>query len=242
MQLSKAYNHRDVESKWYAFWLAAGLFKPGEGTEPFSIVIPPPNVTGSLHMGHALNNTLQDILCRYKRMDGYRVLWVPGTDHAGIATQNVVERQLAQRGLSRAAMGRERFIEQVWRWKEEAGNAILHQLKALGVSCDWDHERFTMDEGLSRAVREAFVMLWEDKLLYRAERLINWCPRCKTALADIEVVHEDVDGSLWHIRYPFADEPHEALLITTTRPQTNLSDTGVAVHPEDERYAPLFGS
>src|SRR5512145_2785929 len=242
MQLTKVYNHQDVETKWYNFWINAGLFEPAQdGDRGFSIVIPPPNVTGSLHMGHALNNTLQDILCRYKRMDGYRVLWVPGTDHAGIATQNVVERQLAQRGLSRAAMGRERFIEQVWRWKEEAGNAILHQLKALGVSCDWDHERFTMDEGLSRAVREAFVSLWEDRLLYRAQRLINWCPRCKTALADIEVMHEESDGTLWHIRYPLADDPSRALIVATTRPETMLGDTAVAVHPEDGRSLALHG-
>ena len=205
MQLSKAYSHKDVESKWYAHWMNAGLFAPAKGIgRYFSIVIPPPNVTGSLHMGHALNNTLQDILCRYKRMDGFRVLWVPGTDHAGIATQNVVERQLAQKGISRTELGREKFIERVWQWKREAGDAILHQLKALGVSCDWAHERFTMDEGLSRAVREAFVKLWEDKRLYRAQRLINWCPRCKTALADIEVVHEETDGSLWLIRYHLA--------------------------------------
>jgi valyl-tRNA synthetase len=242
MQLSKAYNHRDVETKWYGHWLTSGYFEPGVGASgSFSIVIPPPNVTGSLHMGHALNNTLQDILCRYKRMDGYRVLWVPGTDHAGIATQNVVERQLAQRGLSRAAIGRERFIEQVWRWKQEAGNAILHQLKALGVSCDWSHERFTMDEGLSRAVREAFVKLWDDKLLYRAERLINWCPRCRTALADIEVIHEESDGSLWHIRYPLADDSKQALIVATTRPETMLGDTAVAVHPEDPRYQHVIG-
>jgi valyl-tRNA synthetase len=242
MQLSKAYNHRDVESKWYAHWLASGLFEPGQSPAGhFSIVIPPPNVTGSLHMGHALNNTLQDILCRYKRMNGLSVLWVPGTDHAGIATQNVVERQLAQKGVSRAALGREKFIEKVWQWKQEAGNTILHQLKALGVSCDWSHERFTMDEGLSRAVREAFVKLWEDKLLYRAERLINWCPRCKTALADIEVVHEDSDGSLWHIRYPLADDPSQALVVATTRPETMLGDTAVAVHPDDERYQHLIG-
>ena len=183
MQLSKAYNHREVESKWYDWWVKCGLFEPAAFADRyFSMVIPPPNVTGSLHMGHALNNTLQDILCRYKRMDGYNVLWVPGTDHAGIATQNVVERRLAEQGLTRAEVGREQFIERVWQWKQEAGSAILHQLKALGVSCDWSHERFTMDAGLSRAVREAFVKLWEDKLLYRAERLINWCPRCKTAL------------------------------------------------------------
>jgi valyl-tRNA synthetase len=214
----------------------SGAFVPLGSGPAFSIVIPPPNVTGSLHMGHALNNTLQDILCRYKRMDGYRVLWVPGTDHAGIATQNVVERQLAQRGVDRAQLGREKFIEEVWKWKQEAGSAILHQLKALGVSCDWSHERFTMDEGLSSAVREAFVRLWESRLLYRAERLINWCPRCKTALADIEVIHEEVDGHLWHIRYPLADDPAQGLTVATTRPETMLGDTAVAVHPEDGRY------
>ena len=242
MELAKAYSHRDIEGKWYKHWLKIGAFAPAAGAAPpYSIVIPPPNVTGSLHMGHALNNTLQDILARYKRMDGFKVLWVPGTDHAGIATQNVVERQLAERGLSRGQLGREKFIERVWQWKAEAGNAILHQLKALGVSCDWQHERFTMDEGLSRAVREAFVRLWEDKLLYRAERLINWCPRCKTALADIEVVHEEHDGQLWHIRYPVADDPAQALIVATTRPETMLGDTAVAVHPDDGRYQTLHG-
>ena len=242
MQLSKAYSHKDIESKWYSYWMKSGLFEPAKsGGSSFSMVIPPPNVTGSLHMGHALNNTLQDILCRYKRMDGCRVLWVPGTDHAGIATQNVVERQLTQKGISRTQLGREKFIEKVWQWKQEAGDAILHQLKALGISCDWSHERFTMDEGLSRAVREAFVKLWEDKLLYRAERLINWCPRCKTALADIEVVHEEADGHLWHIRYPLADDPSQAIVVATTRPETMLGDTAVAVHPDDERYQNLIG-
>jgi valyl-tRNA synthetase len=242
MELAKAYSHKDVETKWYRHWLETGAFEPAAGASPaYCIVIPPPNVTGSLHMGHALNNTLQDILCRYKRMDGFRVLWVPGTDHAGIATQNVVERQLAERGLTRAQLGREKFIERVWQWKAEAGNAILHQLKALGVSCDWRHERFTMDEGLSRAVREAFVRLWEAQRLYRAERLINWCPRCKTALADIEVLHEERDGHLWHIRYPLADDPARALIVATTRPETMLGDTAVAVHPEDSRYQALHG-
>ena len=242
MQLPKAYSHKDVEAKWYSHWMNIGAFSPaGRGGPSFSMVIPPPNVTGSLHMGHALNNTLQDILCRYKRMDGYRVLWVPGTDHAGIATQNVVERRLAAAGLTRAQIGRAKFIERVWEWKREAGDAILHQLKALGVSCDWKHERFTMDEGLSRAVREAFVRLWEDGLLYRAERLINWCPRCKTALADIEVVHEEIDGHIWTIRYPLADDPSKALSVATTRPETMLGDTAVAVHPEDRRYQGFIG-
>src|SRR6185436_12139896 len=242
MQLPKTYSHKDIEAKWYNQWMSRGLFAPANraGTS-FSMVIPPPNVTGSLHMGHALNNTLQDILCRYKRMDGFSVLWVPGTDHAGIATQNVVERQLAQKGQSRAQIGREKFIERVWAWKQEAGNTILHQLKALGVSCDWSHERFTMDEGLSRAVREAFVKLWEDKLLYRAERLINWCPRCKTALADIEVIHEEGDGHLWSIRYPLADDSNSALIVATTRPETMLGDTAVAVHPDDARYKEFVG-
>ena len=242
MQLPKTYSHKDIEAKWYNQWMSRGLFAPANRPGPsFSMVIPPPNVTGSLHMGHALNNTLQDILCRYKRMDGFSVLWVPGTDHAGIATQNVVERQLAQKEISRTALGRKKFVETVWNWKREAGDTILHQLKALGVSCDWSHERFTMDEGLSRAVREAFVRLWEDNLLYRAQRLINWCPRCKTALADIEVMHEDADGSLWHIRYPLADNPAQHLVVATTRPETMLGDTAVAVHPEDERYQSWIG-
>ena len=242
MQLAKAYSHKETESKWYRRWVDSGAFEPAQGSGPyFSMVIPPPNVTGSLHMGHALNNTLQDILCRYKRMDGFRVLWIPGTDHAGIATQNVVERRIAAEGLSRSELGREKFIERVWSWKQEAGNAILHQLRSLGVSCDWTRERFTMDEGLSRAVREAFVRLWEDRLLYRAERLINWCPRCKTALADIEVVHEESDGNLWHIRYPLSDDSSQGIVVATTRPETMLGDTGVAVHPSDERYRQLLG-
>ena len=242
LELQKVYSHLDIEAKWYSWWNEAGYFQPFRpGAQPFSMVIPPPNVTGSLHMGHALNNTLQDILCRYKRMDGYNVLWVPGTDHAGIATQNVVEKQLAQQGLTRAELGREKFIERVWAWRAEAGSAILYQLRALGVSCDWSRERFTMDEGLSRAVREAFVSLWDDGLLYRAERLINWCPRCRTALADIEVVHEETDGNLWYLKYPLADEPHRALVVATTRPETMLGDTAVAVHPEDERYQDLIG-
>jgi valyl-tRNA synthetase len=242
MQLAKAYSHKLVEAKWYQHWTESGAFKPSKGDGPyFSMVIPPPNVTGSLHMGHALNNTLQDILCRYKRMDGFRVLWIPGTDHAGIATQNVVERSLAAEGLTRNQLGREKFIERVWSWKQEAGDAILHQLRALGVSCDWDHERFTMDEGLSQAVREAFVRLWDDKLLYRAQRLINWCPRCKTALSDIEVVHQESDGNLWHIGYPLAEDSSRELVVATTRPETMLGDTAVAVHPDDERYQNLIG-
>ncbi|MBI2998250.1 MAG: valine--tRNA ligase [Deltaproteobacteria bacterium] len=242
MELAKAYSHKDVEAKWYPYWVERGYFRPaGPARSYFSMVIPPPNITGSLHMGHALNNTLQDVLCRYKRMDGYQVLWVPGTDHAGIATQNVVERQLAEQGLSRTELGREKFIERVWAWREQAGHTILHQLRALGGSCDWSRERFTMDEGLSVAVREAFVRLWRDGLLYRAERLINWCPRCRTALADIEVVHEETEGHLWYVRYPLIEDPSQGVVVATTRPETMLGDTAVAVHPEDPRYQRFLG-
>src|SRR5262244_3918389 len=210
MELAKTYNHSAVESKWYAHWMELGTFKPAQGKAPhFSMVIPPPNVTGSLHMGHALNNTLQDILCRYKRMDGYRVLWVPGTDHAGIATQNVVERQLLEQGTDRWQLGREKFIERVWTWRAESGGHIIDQLKALGVSCDWSRERFTMDAGLSRAVREVFVRLYEEGMIYRGRRLINWCPRCHTALSDLETVYEPVDSKLYYIKYPLKGKPRE---------------------------------
>ncbi|MFQ5682013.1 MAG: valine--tRNA ligase [Candidatus Binatia bacterium] len=241
-QLEKTYSHKEIEKKWYTYWSDLGCFRPSDSnTTHFSMVIPPPNVTGSLHMGHALNNTLQDILCRYKRMDGCSVLWVPGTDHAGIATQNVVERQLGKEGLTRVQLGRERFIERVWAWRQNTGSTILQQLRALGVSCDWSRERFTMDETLCLAVREAFVRLWEDRLLYRAERLINWCPRCKTALADIEVLHEEKDGHLWYIRYPLVDIPSKSLVVATTRPETMLGDTAVAVNPKDQRYLGFVG-
>jgi len=242
MELPKSYSHKEIEGKWYAYWSERDYFRPANAAgRSFSMVIPPPNVTGSLHIGHALNNTLQDILCRYKRMDGYNALWIPGMDHAGIATQNVVERQLAEEGLTRAQLGRAKFVERVWAWREKSGSTILRQLRALGASCDWSRERFTMDQGLSLAVQEVFVRLWEDGLLYRAERLINWCPRCKTALADIEVVHEDIEGHLWHIRYAFADSPSDGITVATTRPETMLGDTAVAVHPEDQRYKRLIG-
>ncbi|MBZ4659017.1 MAG: valine--tRNA ligase [Desulfacinum sp.] len=241
-QLPKAYEFRDVEARIYAFWEESGCFRADEQSEKpaFSIVIPPPNVTGQLHMGHALNNTLQDILCRYKRLKGFEVLWVPGTDHAGIATQNVVERQLAQQGLSRYDLGREKFVEKVWEWKEEYGGYIIKQLKRLGASCDWSRERFTMDEGLSRAVRIVFVKLYEEGLIYRGTRMINWCPRCRTALANIEVEGEELPGRLYHIRYPLADGSGE-LVVATTRPETMLGDTAVAVHPEDPRYLEVVG-
>jgi valyl-tRNA synthetase len=242
-ELSKAYEPKSVEERWYAFWIERRYFHADEngGGEPFSIVIPPPNVTGSLHVGHALNSTLQDILVRWMRMSGRNTLWVPGTDHAGIATQNVVERQLAKENIDRHALGREKFIEKVWAWKKEYGGRIIAQLKRLGASCDWERERFTMDEGLSRAVREVFVTLYEEGLIYRGERLINWCPRCHTALSDIEVEHEDEKGKLYYIAYPLSHDHNIRLTVATTRPETMLGDTAVAVHPLDPRYKDLIG-
>ncbi len=245
--LEKHFSLEGIEEKWYAEWLRSGYFSPDPaGSKVFSVVIPPPNVTGSLHMGHALNATLQDILVRWKRMLGYRVLWVPGTDHAGIATQNVVERELAKEGLDRHALGRGAFVERVWRWKAEYGGRITHQLKRLGASCDWSRERFTLDEGLSRAVREVFVRLYEEDLVYRDKRLINWCPRCHTALSDLEVEHEDVDGLLTYIKYPLTISGKEGMegryiVVATTRPETMLGDTAVAVNPGDGRYSDMVG-
>ncbi len=242
-ELSKSYDPKTVEEKWYGFWTEKNYFHADEtaGSVPFSIVIPPPNVTGSLHVGHALNSTLQDILARWMRMSGRNTLWVPGTDHAGIATQNVVERQLAKEHIDRHALGRETFVEKVWEWKKEYGGKIIGQLKRLGASCDWQRERFTMDEGLSRAVREVFVRLYEEGLIYRGERLINWCPRCHTALSDIEVEHEDEKGKLYHIAYPLSHDHNIRLTVATTRPETMLGDTAVAVHPLDPRYKELIG-
>ena len=241
-KLPKGYEPRDVESKWYRSWEENGCFHADENSPKphYSIVIPPPNVTGVLHMGHALNNTLQDVLCRWKRMTGHEVLWMPGTDHAGIATQNVVEKQLAAEGRDRHELGRDAFIERVWKWRSESGGQIINQLKRLGASCDWERERFTMDEGLSKAVREVFVSLYEDGLIYRDNRLINWCPRCHTALSDLEVEHDEKQGNLWHLRYPVKGSAR-FLVVATTRPETMLGDTAVAVHPEDERYADLVG-
>lgn len=205
------------------------------------MVIPPPNVTGSLHMGHALNTVLQDILARWKRMSGYNVLWVPGTDHAGIATQNVVEKQLLKEGLDRYKLGREEFINRVWKWKAEYGGKIIHQLKKLGASCDWTRERFTLDEGLSKAVREVFVRLYEEGYIYRDNRLINWCPRCNTALSDLEVEYDEFEGKLTYIRYPFHNNPDKFIVVATTRPETMLGDSAVAVNPEDKRYQKYIG-
>ncbi|MGW8161661.1 MAG: valine--tRNA ligase, partial [Desulfobulbales bacterium] len=236
-ELAKAYEFSAVERKWYEYWEQQKMFRATmeEGKPSFSIVIPPPNVTGVLHVGHALNNTLQDVLVRFHRMQGYNTLWLPGTDHAGIATQNVVERQLAAENISRHDIGRKKFIERVWEWKEQSGGQIINQLKRLGCSCDWDRERFTMDAGLSRAVREVFARLYGEGLIYRGDYIINWCPRCHTALADLEVEHEPTAGKLYHIRYPFASGGGY-LVVATTRPETMLGDTAVAVHPADERY------
>jgi valyl-tRNA synthetase len=236
-QFDKGYEPHEVEKRWYEYWEKEHLFaaKDQSPQASYSIVIPPPNVTGVLHMGHALNNTMQDILCRYRRLRGDNVLWMPGTDHAGIATQNVVEKKLAQDGTDRHQLGRKKFIEAVWQWREKYGSAIINQLKRLGASCDWKRERFTMDEGLSQAVRKVFVQLYDEGLIYRGNYIINWCHRCHTALADLEVEHEDLDGHLYHIRYPYPDGSG-GIVVATTRPETMLGDTAVAVHPEDERY------
>ncbi|MCJ7705022.1 MAG: valine--tRNA ligase [Desulfobacterales bacterium] len=235
--LDKSYDPHQVEEKWYRFWMEQQYFRADESSnsQAYSIVIPPPNVTGVLHIGHALNNTLQDILIRFKRMEGCSVLWMPGTDHAGIATQNVVERQLMEEGLDRHALGRDKFIERVWKWKEKSGGTIINQLKKLGASCDWSRERFTMDGGLSEAVREVFVRLYKEGLIYRSHYIINWCPRCQTALSDLEVEHHEISGKLYHLRYPFR-EGNRFVVVVTTRPETVLGDTAVAVHPEDDRY------
>jgi valyl-tRNA synthetase len=242
--LNKTYDPAVVEDKWYGIWEERGYFVADE-TRPgprFSVVIPPPNVTGVLTMGHVLNNTLQDVLVRFKRMDGYVTLWMPGTDHAGIATQNVVEKQLAKEGLSRHDLGREEFERRIWAWKERYGSTILLQLKKLGSSCDWRRERFTMDPGLSQAVREVFVRLYEKGLIYRGQRIIHWCPRCHTALSDEEAITVEggETGHLWHIRYP-AEDGGAGVVVATTRPETMLGDTGVAVNPEDDRYTDLIG-
>ncbi|MGQ9472449.1 MAG: valine--tRNA ligase [Candidatus Caldatribacteriaceae bacterium] len=237
--LSQAFDPSAIENKWYQFWEEQGYFVPSSSGSPFCIVIPPPNVTGYLHMGHALNLTLQDIVIRFRRMQGYRVLWVPGTDHAGIATQNVVERELAKQGLDREKLGREKFLERVWEWKETYHRRIVEQLKKMGASCDWTRERFTMDEGLSRAVKEVFVRLFEEGLIYQDEYIVNWCPRCATALADIEVEYEEHSAFLYYVRYILKDNPQSFLVVATTRPETILGDVALAVNPKDERYSDL---
>lgn len=242
MSLPTVYNPQAVEEKWYRYWLKGDYFHAEVRPEdqPFCIVIPPPNVTGVLHLGHALDNTLQDILIRWRRMQGYNALWMPGTDHAGIATQAKVEEALAKEGSNKHDLGREEFLKRVWTWKEEYGGTIIKQLKRLGASCDWERERFTMDEGCSAAVREVFIRLYEKGLIYRGSYLINWCPKCHTTISDIEVEHEERDGNLWHIRYPMVDGSG-FIEVATTRPETMLGDTAVAVHPEDERYKDIIG-
>ena len=255
--LDTYFDHQVQEPKIYADWEQSGAFQPREGEgEAYSIVIPPPNVTGVLHMGHALNNTLQDVLCRYQRMQGKKVLWQPGTDHAGIATQMVVERKLALSQIKRTDLGRDEFIKRVWEWKEESGGQIINQLKRLGASCDWSRERFTLDEGLSKAVTKVFVEMYKDGLIYRDKRLVNWDPLFQTAISDLEVENIEVDGHMWHFKYPLAggetytyvekdedgnvvlEEERDYISIATTRPETMLGDGAVAVHPNDERYAP----
>lgn len=241
--INTKYDPSESERRIYNTWESEGFFKPtGVGDERFSIVMPPPNVTGSLHMGHALNTTLQDILVRYQRMKGKDVLWQPGTDHAGIATQMVVERNLAaESGLDRKSLGRETFIEEIWKWKEKSGGAITEQLRRLGASCDWSRERFTMDDGLSEAVVKVFVDLYNDGLIYKDKRLVNWDPGLKTAISDLEVIQKEIEGNLWYIRYPFEEDSKNSIIIATTRPETMFGDTAIAVHPDDERYKKLIG-
>jgi len=251
------YNPKVTEKKWYDFWLEKKYFhsEPRPEMKPYTIVIPPPNITGSLHMGHALNNILQDILIRLKRMQGYNALWLPGTDHGGIATQNVLEKELLSQGLTREKLGREKFLERMWEWRSEVGDTILEQLKRLGCSCDWERTRFTMDSVCERAVLEAFVYLYGKGLIYRGEYIVNWCPRCQTALSDIEVEHEEVRGKLWYIKYPLKSSKSGAsffkrrlkpattfVMVATTRPETMLGDTAVAVNPKDKRYKELIGN
>ena len=241
--LPKAYSPEAAETKWYSYWLEHKLFhaEVNENKKPYTIVIPPPNITGVLHMGHILNNTIQDVFIRWKRMEGYEACWIPGTDHAGIATQHVVERNLRAEGTTRRELGREKFLEHVWAWKEKYGRTIIKQLQKLGASCDWDRERFTMDEGLSNAVKEVFIRLYEKGLIYRGKYIVNWCPNDHTALSDDEVDHYETNGSLWHIEYPLKDSK-ETLTVATTRPETMLGDTAVAVNPNDKRYVHLIGT
>src|SRR3982751_3581830 len=260
-ELPKTFEPKAIEDRWYAHWESKGLFRPDRGdAEPWTIVMPPPNVTGSLHIGHALDITLQDVLTRRERMLGKDALWVVGTDHAGIATQMVVERNLESQGMKRTEIGREAFLEHVWEWKAQSGGAITRQLRRLGASCDWAHERFTMDEGFQRAVTHAFVELHKRGLAYRDKRLVNWDPQFQTAISDLEVDNREVDGHMWHFKYPLEggktyryverhgdgtilfEEERDYISIATTRPETMLGDGAVAVHPDDERYRPIVGS
>ena len=242
MDMSKTYNPREFEEKLYKEWEKKGYFRAEVSSkkQPFSIVIPPPNITGQLHMGHALNNSIQDTIIRFKRMQGYSTLWLPGTDHASIATEVKIVEKMKADGLTKADVGRDGFLERAWQWKEQYGGRIVEQLKRLGSSCDWSRLAFTMDDNLTKAVKHVFVNLYSKGLIYKADRIINWCPSCKTALSDAEVEYEEQDSFLWHIRYPFADGSGE-LVVATTRPETMLGDTAVAVNPKDERYKDIIG-
>src|SRR6476660_6146974 len=242
MELAKSFEPHAIEAKWYPLWESRGYSQPRNepGAPAYCIQLPPPNVTGTLHMGHAFQQTLMDVKIRYHRMRGFDTLWQVGTDHAGIATQIVVEQQLRAQGTSRRDLGRDAFVERVWAWKEESGSTITNQMRRLGASCDWSRERFTMDEGLSNAVIETFVRLYEDGLIYRGKRLVNWDPKLRTAVSDLEVESEEVQGKLWHIRYPLADGSG-SIVVATTRPETMLGDVAVAVNPDDDRYRDLIG-
>ena len=241
-ELAKTYEPQEVEDRIYRFWEEGGYFhaEAHPDKKPYTIVMPPPNITGQLHMGHALDETLQDILIRWRRMQGYEALWVPGTDHASIATEAKIVEAMAKEGLTKEDLGRDGFLERAWAWKETYAGRIEQQLKKLGSSCDWERERFTLDEGCSKAVREVFVRLYEKGLIYRGERIINWCPHCKTSISDAEVEFEEKDAFFYHLRYPI-EGTGEYLELATTRPETMLGDTAVAVHPDDERYKALVG-
>ena len=241
-ELAKAYCPKDFEDRIYQEWNDKGCFKadPDPKKKPYTIVIPPPNITGQLHMGHALDETLQDILIRWKRMSGYSALWVPGTDHASIATEAKIVEAMRKEGITKEEIGRDKFLERAWDWKKQYGGRIVQQLKKLGSSCDWSRERFTLDEGCSKAVKEVFVRYYEEGLIYRGKRIINWCPKCLTSISDAEVEYEDQAGHFWHLRYKFKDSD-EYLELATTRPETLLGDTAVAVNPNDERYKHLIG-
>lgn len=243
--MEKRYEPIKYESEIYQLWEKSGFFNPdhlpGKRKKTYSIAIPPPNITGSLHMGHALNSTIQDIMSRYHRMDGKKVLWLPGTDHAGIATQNVVEKELAKQGLTRQQLGREKFIKKVWVWKEKYGNLIIEQLKKLGCSCDWSRIRFTLDKEYTQAVITAFIHYWQKGYIYRGPRIVNWCPRCSTAISDIEIKYQEEESNLWYLKYPLKNKPDQFMVVATTRPETMLGDTAIAVSPKDERYKKLVG-
>ena len=242
-ELEGKFEPQTFEEEIYKNWNEKGYFKPSDDKtkKPYTIVIPPPNITGKLHMGHALDETLQDILIRYKRMKGFNALWIPGTDHASIATEAKIVEKLKTEGTTKEELGREAFLKRAWEWKEEYGGTILNQLKKLGCSCDWSRERFTMDEGLSNAVKDVFVDLYNKGLIYKGKRMINWCPYCNTSISDAEVEYEEEPTHLWHVKYPVKGEEGKFVIVATTRPETMLGDTGVAVHPDDERYKDLVG-